>query len=352
MSQNFDKTQFEKGFANIALVVVIVILLGVVGYFAFVKKLPPIAQQTPTPMSTQTKTPVPTPTPTPKGETANWKTYTNTKYGFEVKYPSDVFKLDEVSLALVHKLKSLHSYSLKDGSDLGLATDISLTFKPGPATCDYLENTLKIQSLGVPFTLGGIKGVSYEMGAEGEGVVDYCIKGNENKNVFAIERKFLNESYDINLSKQSDYISSAEQTKLADQVLSTFKLLGAETMTVKVYFRDSNANSSGSCGVLVPIIRVISKTEKVATAAITELLKGPTDAEKLKGYSTDIPSSGRLNSLVIVNGEARADFSSATESGGSCNLTTDQITKTLLQFSTVKTVKLSVDGRTQDIFQP
>ena len=34
----------QKGFANIILVVVVVILLGAVGYFAFVKKSEPVAQ--------------------------------------------------------------------------------------------------------------------------------------------------------------------------------------------------------------------------------------------------------------------------------------------------------------------
>jgi len=62
----------QKGFANIILVVVIVILAGAVGYFAFVKKSEPVAQQ-PTPTSTQTNTPVlPTPThssPTPQPNT-------------------------------------------------------------------------------------------------------------------------------------------------------------------------------------------------------------------------------------------------------------------------------------------
>lgn len=188
----------QKGSATVILLVVLVVVLaGGLVYFAFLKK--------------------------PGEVTANWKTYTNTKYGFEVKYPADIFGFDETKLSLVHRLKNLHSYSQKDGSDLGLATDISLTFKPGLTTCDYLENTLKIQSLGIPFTTSNIKGVSYEMGAEGEGVIDYCIRDQGNKNIFAIERKFLNESYDINLSKQSDYISSAEQAKLANQILSTFK---------------------------------------------------------------------------------------------------------------------------------
>src|SRR3989338_5371336 len=54
----------QKGLANVVLIGVIVVLVGVVGYFAFVKKLEPIVQQ-PTPTPTQTGTPAPTPTPTP-----------------------------------------------------------------------------------------------------------------------------------------------------------------------------------------------------------------------------------------------------------------------------------------------
>ncbi len=74
----------QKGFANIILVVVIVVLVGVVGYFAFVKKSGPIAQQpTPTQTTTSTKTPAPTPTPTPViSMTQNYK-----GTGFSVSYP-------------------------------------------------------------------------------------------------------------------------------------------------------------------------------------------------------------------------------------------------------------------------
>lgn len=54
----------SKGFTNIILVVVIVILLGTVGYFAFVKKSEPIAQQsTSTQIINPTKTPITTLTP-------------------------------------------------------------------------------------------------------------------------------------------------------------------------------------------------------------------------------------------------------------------------------------------------
>ncbi|OGN07838.1 MAG: hypothetical protein A2750_00080 [Candidatus Yanofskybacteria bacterium RIFCSPHIGHO2_01_FULL_45_42] len=74
----------QKGFANIILVVVLVVILaGVAGYFFLVKKSPEVAQQ-PTPTPTQTKTPV-SPIPTPTPVTSTTQNYKGT--GFSVSYP-------------------------------------------------------------------------------------------------------------------------------------------------------------------------------------------------------------------------------------------------------------------------
>ena len=81
----------QTGFANIILIVVIVaILVGAVGYFVFVKKSEPIAQQ---PVPTQT-TNTPSPTPTQKLETTNWinfnsKKDTGIKPDFSFRHPSN-----------------------------------------------------------------------------------------------------------------------------------------------------------------------------------------------------------------------------------------------------------------------
>ena len=73
----------QKGFANIILVVVIVILVGAVGYFVFVKKSEPIAQQ-PTSITTQ-RPATQSPTPTQQGNTVNQKIYSVPGMRFE--YP-------------------------------------------------------------------------------------------------------------------------------------------------------------------------------------------------------------------------------------------------------------------------
>ncbi|MEK7547191.1 MAG: hypothetical protein AAB536_03385 [Patescibacteria group bacterium] len=75
----------QKGFANIALVVLVVVLVGVAGYFVLVKKQEPVAQQTTPPPVTMQPPTLQQPSPTPVNETASWKTYVNNKYGFEVK---------------------------------------------------------------------------------------------------------------------------------------------------------------------------------------------------------------------------------------------------------------------------
>lgn len=126
------------------------------------------------------------------------------------------------------------------------------------------------------------------------------------------------------------------------------------TIKVKVFFAPKNSQQL-QCNDVAAAEREISKTVKVATAALEELLKGPTQDEKQKGLFSQIPAGSKLNSLAIVNGEARADFNQTTQmGGGSCGqgIVTEQIRQTLLQFPTVKSVKLSIDGQTEGIFQP
>lgn len=72
----------QKGLAPILIVILIAAAVG--GYFIYQKQIKPVVvpQQTAQPSSTNAS-----PAPTGVGEIANWKTYTNTKVGFQIKYP-------------------------------------------------------------------------------------------------------------------------------------------------------------------------------------------------------------------------------------------------------------------------
>jgi hypothetical protein len=151
------------------------------------------------------------------------ETYRNDTLGFEVEYPSDIFKLDVVSAILTHALKNFHKYSPKDGADLGLAEDIKIVFKKDIGECDNADNT--IEEIGEPFISGSLRGLKYEMGAEGEGVILYCFRNDAGENIFMIQRYFLGEAWSIELLKQADFIPLQKQVEVFDNILARFKLI-------------------------------------------------------------------------------------------------------------------------------
>ena len=98
------------------------------------------------------------------------------------------------------------------------------------------------------------------------------------------------------------------------------------------------------------------KTTLVARAALTQLLVGPTNMEKNAGLFTNINSGVTIQSLTIENGVAKVDFNQQLQErvAGSCKVIAirAQITETLKQFPSVKSVVISIDGKTEDILQP
>jgi len=134
-------------------------------------------------------------------------------------------------------------------------------------------------------------------------------------------------------------------------------IFGSETtMPVSVFFGNSAKGSSEDCSKVFPVTRQISKTSAVARGALNELLKGTTETDLDGGYFTSINAGVKIQKLTIENGVAEVDLSNDIEKavGGSCRVTNirAQIEKTLLQFPAVKSVIISVDGRTEDILQP
>ena len=81
--------------------------------------------------------------------------------------------------------------------------------------------------------------------------------------------------------------------------------------------------------------RTVGLTPRVATAALGELLAGPTEPEREAGLATDIPPGTKLTSLAIEDGTAAVELSNPLDELG-----TAQVVETLLRFETVSRVEL------------
>jgi hypothetical protein len=97
----------------------------------------------------------------------------------------------------------------------------------------------------------------------------------------------------------------------------------------------------------VAVLRTIPATKSVATAAVTALLAGPTAAEIGRAITTQIPSGTQLLGLSIDKSVATINLSAEfVGSGDSAAVQTRQaqVTYTLTQFPTVKSVIFQIEG--------
>lgn len=124
-----------------------------------------------------------------------------------------------------------------------------------------------------------------------------------------------------------------------------------ETTVVRAYF--FLGGDLGSEG-LVPLLRDVPRTPAVGTAAVNQLLAGPTAAESaLRVITSAVPAGSRLLGLTIESGVATVDLSSEFESGGgsmSISVRLAQVVYTLTQFPTVQSVLFEIEGRPVTVF--
>jgi len=103
----------------------------------------------------------------------------------------------------------------------------------------------------------------------------------------------------------------------------------AEPIVISVYFlRDGKVGITRRNAIL---------GAKVGTAAVEQLLAGPTSTDRAAGLTSAIPVGTRLERLSIDAGTATADFSRELSPGAAA-----QVVYTLTQFPTVR--RVSVDG--------
>lgn len=156
----------------------------------------------------------------------------------------------------------------------------------------------------------------------------------------------------------SNAIPVVKDVPVATPAIENTAEASTKTMIVKVFFNNpkTDPNWEFECSNVFAVERTIPKTDSVALAAINELLKGPTDDEKAKGYMSNINSGVKVQKLTIVNSVAKIDFDEQLQFqvGGSCKVSAiyAQIKQTLKQFSSVKDVIISINGQTENILQP
>jgi Sporulation and spore germination len=117
------------------------------------------------------------------------------------------------------------------------------------------------------------------------------------------------------------------------------------TTTVAVYFTRGEG--------VEPVQRVVPEVARIGSAAIGQLLAGPTDSEAAAGYGTHIPGGTRLRDLTLADGVAVVDLSSEFDAGASTfglSLRLAQVACTLDAFATVDGVRFAIDGQVVDVF--
>jgi hypothetical protein len=80
------------------------------------------------------------------------------------------------------------------------------------------------------------------------------------------------------------------------------------TMPVTVYF---HRGWLGDPATVVPVRRTVARTTQPATAAVSQLLAGPTAAERAAGYTSGFAATtaGTLRGITVADGVALVDFS-------------------------------------------
>jgi len=190
-----------------------------------------------------------------------------------------------------------------------------------------------------------------------------CIKGGE-----ALSTGVYNENtktwwFDANLNSVHEGCNPAcvvsEETQTAEinwRCTGLIIPIESEKIKIKVFFNNNKLDPEISCNKVFPVEREIIKTSAIARAALTELLAGETRAENEAGFTTSLNPDVKIQALTIENGVAKVDFNEQLQAqvGGSCKVTAirAQISETLKQFSSVKDVIISINGRSEDILQP
>mgnify|MGYP001592004221 CR=1 FL=1 len=217
----------SKGFATIPLIIIIVVIAGAVGYFVLMNKSTPITQQPmPTPATTQIKTS--TPKPTPKDETANWKTYSNDRYRYTLKYPNNWYTDTTYSENDFTQRGPLEDNDLIGGDTTWSNYQNLGQYDLGTIPSDFAAVYLLIYKIDSKTTLDGfidLKHFAYSkkenININGTSGIRLTAKDPENSDIIykIVLLKAGNTVFDFSYAR-----NSVESAMVMDQMINNFKL--------------------------------------------------------------------------------------------------------------------------------
>jgi len=155
---------------------------------------------------------------------------------YEVSYPRGTFKVLSKSVGVPpegsEKIKAQVLSHVIDVKHCGLSglpehctpstTDLAISFfVQNRSFNDIFGELKKIYGDLSVVTVDGHQGVSFDQGAEGEGMVYLVLPVNDSKTLF-IGRSYINEAVVAGYKTAKGFIKFADQKAIFDQILSTF----------------------------------------------------------------------------------------------------------------------------------
>ncbi len=252
-------------------------------------------------------------------------------------------------------------FSPKDGSILGSAT-VHVTLG-GFAGGGYFESPQPSAAVTLPLHVlarTGIPGQDVNIvlsWADGTKIIqtNKVLQGKDGRGLIITTLDLYAVSLYPNTQQAVVEIIAANDLTLAQQQIQILGSNDPNAMSTNVFWVvDENVQAQS---ILVP------RTLGIGRASLEALLWGP-PSDNSTGYSSAIPAAAevlayqgrtpewgehvRLNSLAIIDGVAHADFSEelTAHPGGAMrvSLIRAQIEQTLLQFSTINSVSITIDG--------
>ena len=208
-----------KGFALLP-VVIIIALIGIVGYLVYQNTQLKNGGVNTTPAITNTVTNIPKASSSPD-PTANWKTYTNTQYYYEFKYPNKV-TIDttqtDVTKAMFMGQKQIDSGRTQAELSDGYFFIVAVTSKSGLSLNDaYKQRVESFNNVCDPSKMG--KAVAVKI--DGNNALMYKASCLGDSITYLISHRGM--IFEITQTSMGDNVDLPNYQKINDQILSTFK---------------------------------------------------------------------------------------------------------------------------------